>query len=35
MKAGDFPKPIRISANRMGWLESAVNDWIASKMEAA
>ena len=35
MDRGDFPKPIRISANRVAWPESTVAAWIASKMAAA
>ena len=35
VKKGEFPKPVKISANRIAWTESAVAGWIASKMEAA
>lgn len=35
VKAGTFPKPIRISSNRVAWPEPAVDAWIVSKMEAA
>ena len=34
-RRGEFPKPIKISANRVAWPESAIDAWIASKMEAA
>ncbi len=30
VKAGDFPQPIRLSENRIGFLESEINAWIAS-----
>ncbi len=32
---GDFPKPVRLSPNRIAWPESVVSAWISSKMEAA
>lgn len=32
--AGEFVEPIRISKNRIGFLESAVNDWILSRPAA-
>ncbi len=25
---GSFPKPIRLGARRVGWRESAVNEWL-------
>lgn len=33
--AGEFVRPIRVSRNRLGFVEGAVKSWIASKMEAA
>ena len=33
--AGQFPHPIRLSANRVAWAESVVNNWIASKIAEA
>jgi prophage regulatory protein len=27
-RAGDFPKRIQISANRIGWLEADVDAWL-------
>jgi prophage regulatory protein len=33
--AGEFPKPIRRSVNRVAFLESDVAAWIAAKIEAA
>ncbi|MES2343642.1 MAG: AlpA family phage regulatory protein [Pseudomonadota bacterium] len=35
IKKGEFVRPVRISANRIGFPESAVNAWFVSKMEAA
>lgn len=35
VKRGEFPRPIKISANRIAWPASRVSAWIASKMEAA
>jgi prophage regulatory protein len=32
---GDFPKPLKISANRIAWREADVDAWIASKMGVA
>ena len=32
---GDFPRPIRVSANRVAWPESQVDAWIAAKVGAA
>jgi prophage regulatory protein len=26
----DFPAPVQLSANRIGWLESEVDEWIAA-----
>ena len=28
-KEGSFPKPIRLSEARMGWLESDVDEWVS------
>ena len=33
--AGTFPKPVRISANRVAWPESHVSRWIAQKIAEA
>lgn len=32
VSAGRFPAPIRLSDRRVGWLESDVADWIASRV---
>ena len=34
VKDGQFVQPVRISSNRIGFLESAVNSWIASRPPA-
>jgi prophage regulatory protein len=31
-QAGRFPKRIRLGDNRVGWLESEVEDWIMQKL---
>lgn len=30
-RAGKFPAPIRLSANAIGWKESAVEQWLADR----
>jgi prophage regulatory protein len=35
VRAGTFPKPVRIGPNRIAWPEAAVDSWIASRVEAA
>ncbi len=35
VRRGEFPKPVRVSPGRVAWSESAINGWIASKMEGA
>jgi prophage regulatory protein len=32
---GGFPKPIRLSPNRIAWPQSAVAKWIATKIAEA
>ncbi len=29
---GRFPKRIKLGPNRVGWLESEIDDWIAEKV---
>lgn len=29
-----FPKPVRISANAVGFIESEIDDWIEARMKA-
>jgi prophage regulatory protein len=31
VRAGRFPPPVKLSPNRVGWLESAVNAWIQER----
>lgn len=31
VEAGKFPKPVRISDQRVAWRESDINEWIASR----
>lgn len=31
---GIFPKPIKLSARSVGWLEDEVDQWIAQRVEA-
>lgn len=30
-RSGDFPQPIKLSANRLGWYETDITDWLASR----
>jgi prophage regulatory protein len=30
---GSFPKPIRLGERAIGWLESDIEQWIASRVE--
>jgi len=32
-RAGDFPKRIQISANRIGWLEADVDAWVEERKQ--
>jgi prophage regulatory protein len=32
MKAGRFPKPYKLSTQRVAWLESDINEWIEAKL---
>jgi prophage regulatory protein len=34
INANQFPKPINLSSKSVAWLESDINDWIQSKIEA-
>lgn len=34
VKAGKFPKPVRISERRRAWREKDVQAWIRSKLES-
>ncbi|MBN8440102.1 MAG: AlpA family phage regulatory protein [Thauera sp.] len=33
--AGQFPAPIRLSANTVGWLEHEIDAWIAERTQAS
>jgi prophage regulatory protein len=30
----EFPRPVRIGARAVGWVESEINDWLAQRMAA-
>ncbi len=30
---GEFPKPYRIGPNRVGWLQSELQEWLLNKKE--
>ena len=32
IEAGTFPKPIKLSARAVGWIESEIDAWIDSKI---
>jgi prophage regulatory protein len=34
IRAGNFPAPIRIGPNSVGWLETEINEWIAARAAA-
>lgn len=33
-REGEFPKSIKISESRQGWLEEDIDNWIMEKVEA-
>ena len=35
MKAGRFPKPVRLSARHVAWPESAVLRWVQDRIQEA
>lgn len=35
IKDGDFPKPVRLGLRAVGWLESDISDWIATRVKGA
>ena len=35
MKKGEFPNQIKIGPRMVGWLESEIQEWIASQVTAA
>lgn len=30
---GTFPKPVRLGARAVGWLESDISDWVLSRID--
>jgi prophage regulatory protein len=34
VKSGDFPAPLQLGVNSIGWLESDISQWIETKKEA-
>jgi len=33
-RAGKFPKRVQLGANRVGWVESEVLDWLQLRLES-
>ena len=33
-RAGKFPKRVRLGANRVGWIEREILDWLAERIAA-
>ncbi len=33
VKAGKFRAPIKLGQNRIGWVESEINEWLIAKIE--
>jgi prophage regulatory protein len=34
IRKGDFPRQLRLCANKVAWLEREVGEWIAARAEA-
>jgi prophage regulatory protein len=34
VRAGKFPKPVRLTEHAIGWRESAIEEWLASREPA-
>jgi prophage regulatory protein len=32
VKAGKFPAPIKVGQNRIGWVESEIDEWLNVKI---
>jgi prophage regulatory protein len=32
-REGEFPSPVRISTNRVGWVETEIDEWIQARIE--
>ena len=35
MKAGEFPKPVKLFPKSVAWVESEITEWINSKIAAS
>ena len=35
IQSGEFPAPIKLGARAVGWLESDIEEWIASRVKAS
>lgn len=35
VESGEFPKPIHISQNAVGWIEAEIDAWIAARIAEA
>ena len=35
MSRGLFPRPVKLTGKAVGWPESAIADWLASRQQAA
>lgn len=35
VESGEFPKPIHISQNAVGWIEAEIDAWIAERIAEA
>ncbi len=33
MQRGEFPRPVQLSENRVGWLEAEVEEWLARRVD--
>jgi len=32
VRAGKFPAPIKVGQNRIGWIESEIDEWLNAKI---
>jgi prophage regulatory protein len=35
MAAGEFPRPVRVGARSVGWIETEISEWIAGRIAAS
>jgi prophage regulatory protein len=35
IKADKFPKPVKLTEHAIGWRESSIDEWLASREQAA